>query len=104
MRAHQRLEGLAARLEIRELVETRAGRRKQYGLALLRLRESPRHRDIERSAHLMRHLAERPRELLCRRADQVGLRHPPEERPQALDPARLRLPAHDPAHAFERAE
>ena len=109
-RGDERAEGVAAHLEIAELVERGAGGRQQHdGLARVGrggIAGRGGGRRIQRSAALEGDLAvERGGELVRRLADQVGLGDAAEVLGEAGDAARLRLAAEDPVDvAGERDE
>ena len=102
-------KGLAARLEIGELVERGAGRRQQHhGLLRRRARGVRAAASIAASsvpAALERNRAgERAREFVRRLADQVGLGDAREQGPERLDAARLRPAAENPVDVVKRQQ
>src|SRR5829696_1713920 len=94
---HQRLEVASALLEVRVLVEARAGRREQDGLAVLRRRARRRDRALEVAAAVQRNGAlERLGDAPGVLADEVdGAGAPRHGVPQRLEVLPLPLPAED---------
>src|ERR1019366_3919816 len=100
---------IAAFFEIGELIERRAGRRKKHDRLLEIPRKSiargRRNSGFERTTALIRkRIPDGPREKLARLADQIGLDHFAEQRPQRFDAAFLRPAADDPKHFVEGQE
>ena len=104
-----RPKSVAARLEICELIERSAGRRKQHrGLARLRLP-----RILRRSLNGLvqgpvtlegNSAGERAREFIARLADQIGFGNARKKRAQRLDAPRFRPAAENPVNVVERHE